>query len=288
MFGFKYPMMTPRRTILSLAGLPFCASGQRRFSPKLGLQLYSLRREAAKDLPATLALVRQMGFSKLEVGAFYGRTAAEFRGLLDSLGLTAVAYGSDWNRLNTNPAQVAEEARTVGASYVTASQIPRKKRLTLDDATGAAETFNRWGKTLSASGLRFCYHIHGYEFVEGPDGTLFDTLAKQTDPSLAAFEMDVFWVVFGNEDPARLLERYSGRFPLMHVKDIRKGEARTFNPGTVAEEASVPLGAGEVDWVSTLRAAEKHGVKEYFLEEEHPNAVAQMRQSLRYLETLRL
>ena len=86
--------------------------------------------------------------------------------------------------------------------------------------------------------------------------------------------------------PVKLLRRYSGRFPLMHVKDIRKGEARTFNPGTVTEEASVPLGTGEVSWVPVLEAARKHGVKHYYLEEEHPNTVPQMRQSLRYLERL--
>jgi sugar phosphate isomerase/epimerase len=107
------------------------------------------------------------------------------------------------------------------------------------------------------------------------------------DPKYANFEMDVFWVVFGNEDPVKLLERYSGRFPLMHVKDIRKGEARTFNPGTVREEASVPLGTGEVNWPPLIEAARKDGVRHYYLEEEHPNAVAQIQQSLRYLERIR-
>jgi sugar phosphate isomerase/epimerase len=170
---------------------------------------------------------------------------------------------------------------------VTCSQIPRKKQLTLDDATRAAENLNRWGEALAASGLRLCYHTHGYEFVSGPDGTLFDTLARRMDPKLANFEMDVFWVVFGNEDPVKLLERYSGRFPLMHVKDIRKGEARTFNPGTVTEEASVPLGTGEVNWPPVLEAARRHGVRHYYLEEEHPNAAAQIQQSLRYLERIR-
>jgi sugar phosphate isomerase/epimerase len=74
----------------------------------------------------------------------------------------------------------------------------------------------------------------------------------------------------------------------MHVKDIRKGEPRTFNPGTVEEEASVPLGQGEIDWRAVLRAARNTGVRNYYIEEEHPDAVNQIRQSLRYLETLRL
>jgi sugar phosphate isomerase/epimerase len=99
--------------------------------------------------------------------------------------------------------------------------------------------------------------------------------------------MDVFWFVFGDQDPTTALERYSGRFPLMHVKDIRPGEPRTFNPGTVAEEASVPLGTGEVDWPAVLRAARRHGVRRYYIEEEHPDAVRQIEQSLRYLKNLR-
>ena len=123
--------------------------------------------------------------------------------------------------------------------------------------------------------------------MPGPAGTFFDTLAKGMDPKFANFEIDVFWVVFGNEDPVKLLRRYSRRFALMHVKDIRKGEARTFNPGTVAEEASVPLGTGEVSWPPVLEAARKHGVKHYYLEEEHPKRVAQIGQSLRYLERVR-
>ena len=84
-----------------------------------------------------------------------------------------------------------------------------------------------------------------------------------------------------------MLRRYKGRFLLMHVKDIRKGVARTFDPGTVAEEDSVPLGTGEVDWVSTLAAAKESGMEKYYIEEEHPQAVEQIKRSLQYLEKLK-
>jgi len=269
---------------LAAAGLP--RSAAKEFSRPLGLQLYSLRREAAKDLPGTLAVIRQLGFRELEVGDLFKRTPSEFRNVLSSNGLKATSMGAAWAQLADSVNQPADHARALGVEYVTCSQIPRKKQLTLDDAVRAADDLNRWGESLARSGLRLCYHIHGYEFVPGPDGTLFDTLARRMDPAFANFEMDVFWVVFGDEDPVKLLTKYSGRFPLMHVKDIRKGEPRTFNPGTVAEEASVPLGTGEVQFPPLLDAARKHGVKHYYLEEEHPNTVAQIRQSLRYLERI--
>jgi sugar phosphate isomerase/epimerase len=280
--------MTSRRAFLTLAGAAAASAAGKKFSQPLGLQIYSLRRQAQKDLPGTLTLIRKLGFRELEIGGFYGRTPAEFKRMLSDHGLAAVSMGAGWDQLSKAANEAADQARTVGAQYVTCSQIPRKGRLTLENTTRAADLFNGWGESLAQAGLQFCYHTHGYEFVEGPDGTLFDTLARLMDPKVANFEMDVFWIVFGNEDPAKMLERYSGRFPLMHVKDIRNGEPRTFNPGTVREEASVPLGMGEVDWPPVLRAAEKHGVRKYFIEEEHPNALAQIQQSMEYLKNLRL
>lgn len=279
-------VMQSRRTFLALAAAGMCSGADQTFSNRLGLQLYSLRREAAKDLPGTLALVRELGFTELEVGGFFNRTAAEFQRILAGKGLKATSMGAGWAQLGKSIDKVADDAGAIGVKYVTCSQIPRKKQLTLDDAMRAAEDLNRWGESLARGGLELCYHIHGYEFVPGPDGTLFDTLAKRMDPRFANFELDVFWAVFGNEDPAELLQRYSGRFPLMHVKDIRKGEPRTFNPGTVEEEASVPLGTGEVNWRPVLDAARKHGVRHYYLEEEHPNTIAQIKESLRYLQRI--
>jgi sugar phosphate isomerase/epimerase len=279
--------MTSRRDFLALAGaaLPLAAAGQ-KFAGPPGLQIYSLRRQAAKDLPGTLELIRELGFRELEVGSFNGRTPAEFKKLADANGLAVTTVGAEWDQLSKSTAQAVDQAGVFGARYVTCTSIPRHKKLTPDDVTSASDHFNRWGEELSRAGLRFTYHPHGPEFVSGPDGRLFDTMAKRMDPKFANFEMDVFWFVFGNTDPAKMLERYSGRFPLMHVKDIRKGERRTFDPGTVAEEASVPLGTGEVDWPSVLAAARKHGVRHYYIEEEHPDAVRQIKQSLKYLEDL--
>jgi sugar phosphate isomerase/epimerase len=279
--------MISRRAFLLSAGAALPLSADEKFSSAVGLQLYSLRRPAQKDLPNTLALVRKLGFQELEVGGFYGRTAAEFRQMLTGNGLKATSMIAGWDQLLKSTNEVADQARTLGVEYVSCTSIPRKKKLTLEDVTIAANNFNRWGDSLRAAELRFCFHPHGPEFVSGPDGTLFDTMAKLMEPTVANFEMDVFWFVFGNQDPARMLERYSGRFPLMHVKDIRKGEPRTFNPGTVAEEASVPLGKGEVDWPSVLRAARKTGVRKYYIEEEHPDAVNQIEESLRYLRSVR-
>src|SRR4051794_3079889 len=149
-----------RRTLLALAAANFSTAA--RFSKSLGLQLYSLRREAARDLSRTFALVRELGFTELEVGDFFNRTASEFQRMLSANGLKATSMGAGCGELTKSVNQAADDAHALGVEYVTCSQIPRKKQLTLDNATRAAEDLNRWGESLASSGLRLCYHIHGY------------------------------------------------------------------------------------------------------------------------------
>ena len=224
----------------------------------------------------------------MEAGDLYGRSPAEFAGLVKSAGLRATSIGASWEALGKGLDGVVAHARTLGAEYVVCSTIPHSaKHLAAADCQPAADNLNRWGERLAGSGLRLCYHTHGTEFDPSPDGTRFDTLAKLTDPKFVNFEMDIFWIVYGHQDPVKLLRRYRGRFPLMHIKDIRKGTALGGSPADVLEEESVPLGTGLVDVRAALLAAEECGVRHYYLEEEAVEAEPQIRQSLRYLQGLR-
>ena len=255
---------------------------------EIGINIYSLRYLAEKDLPSTLRLVRQLGFSDVEAGDLYSRTPEEFRSLLDRAGLHATSAGVAYDALAGNIASVVSRAKTLGARHVVCATIPHSaKHLTAKDAEAAAQKLNLWGKSLAAEGLRLCYHTHGTEFDPSPDGTRFDTLARLSDPASVSFEMDIFWIVYGGQDPVQLLRRYPNRFPLMHVKDIRKGTVLGGSPADVREEESVPLGTGIVDVRAALLAAQDAGVEHLYLEDEAVDAVPQIRQSLRYLATLR-
>lgn len=281
--------MVSRRTFLAAACAVLAARAQRKFSDQIGLEIYSLRGEAEKDLPGTLALIRKFGFKEVEVSALYGRRATEFRRMLDDNGLKATSMMADHDRLTRQIQAVTADAHTLGAEYVVCGTIPHhKKHLTVEECKPAAGDLNRWGETLLASGLRCCYHTHGIEFDKTPDGTVFDTLARLTDPKFANFEMDIFWIVYAYQDPVKMLHQYPGRFPLMHVKDIRKDTVLGGSPGDVREEESVPLGQGLVDIPATLRAARKTGVRHYYIEDEAVDAARQIPASLRYLKSLPL
>ena len=254
----------------------------------MGIQIYSLRYQAEKDLPGTLALIRKLGFREVEVSSLYGHSAAEFRRMLDEHGLRATSIMAEYARVRNAVDAVAAEAHTVGAEYVVCSTIPhRQKYLSVEDCEQAAATLNESGERLARAGLRCCYHTHGIEFQKSGDGTVFDVLAKRVDPRYANFEMDIFWIVYGFQDPVKMLRRYPGRFPLMHVKDIRKGTPLGGSPGDVREEDSVPLGQGIVDIAAALRTAKATGVRHFYIEDEAVDAAKQLPISLEYLSRLR-
>jgi len=280
--------MIARRNFLAGACALAAASAQGSKAVPMGLEIYSLRREAEKDLPGTLALIRKFGFTEVEGGDFYGRSAAEFRRVLDANGLKLTSMMAAYDRLSRDIEAVAGDAHTLGAEYVVCSTVPHKKKLTAEECARAIESLNRFGENLAKAGLRCCYHTHGIEFEKSPDGTLFDTLVKGSNPRFVNFEMDIFWIVYAYQDPVKLLHRYPGRFPLMHVKDIRKGTALGGSPGDVMEEDSVPLGKGLVDIPAALRAAQETGVRHYYIEDEAVDAAQQLPESLRYLESVRI
>ncbi len=287
-------MRISRRAFLETAGVvsgAFCAAltgcAQSKQLPRFGLQTYSLRYEARKDLPATLALIREMGFEEVEVSGLYDRSAAEYRGLLDDNGLKAVSMMAGYDQLDNAVDSVADDAGRLGAKYVVCSTLPQERYMTDEESRSGAEFLNTRGAALAKSDLRFCYHTHGTEFAKVPDGTIFDTLMKRTDPQSADFETDIYWIVYAHQDPVKLLHRYPGRFPLMHVKDIRPGTVLGGLPRDVLEEESVPLGTGLVDIPAALRAAQETGVRNYFIEDEAVDAIRQIPISLRYLDHMR-
>lgn len=252
----------------------------------VGLQLYSFRHQFAKDVPGTMAMVRQFGFREVEVAGTYGLSLADFRKLLDKNGLKAISTGASFADLDTNVAKVVREAQVLGARYVTCAWIPHNgDAFTVQDADRAIEVFNTAGALLADNGIALCYHTHGYEFQTHQDGTFFDYLAENLDPKLVNFEMDVYWVKSPGYDPVALLQKYPKRFPLMHLKDRKPGTPDSMN-GHADVESNVVLGQGDVGIATVMKQARKSGVKHYFIEDESSRSVEQMAPSLAFLNQL--
>ena len=256
------------------------------FAQEIGVELYSFRKQLPGNVPAMLEKISKMGIRELEGGDSYGLPVDEFKSLLKNNNLKVISVGADFQQLAKNPQASVDLAKTYGAKYVVVFWIPHTDVFTIDDAKNAVTVFNTAGKLLKENGISLCYHAHGYEFGSYGEGTLFDYLAENFNPQYANFERDVFWIKHPGQDPVALLEKYSGRFPLMHLKDRKTGTAGN-QKGEANVESNVVLGSGDVGIAAIMKAAKKAGVKHYFIEDESSRSVEQVPLSLAYLRLLK-
>jgi sugar phosphate isomerase/epimerase len=254
----------------------------------LGLQMWSLREYLPKDLPGTLAKIRAMGFRDVEGAGLWHHTVAELRAALDAAGLRCQSAHMDYDRLRTKRDEAFAEARALGATWVVCPWISHDGPFTRETTLEAARAFNAIGAAAKTAGLGFAYHCHGYEFVPSTEGTLFDTLAAETDPITVAFQVDVFHAYYGGADPAALITRYAARVKSLHLKDLKKGVTVTAGSAIGPAEVDVPVGTGQIDMPAALRAARQAGVELYYVEDESTDPLAHIPESLSYLEHVKL
>jgi len=257
------------------------------FKGPVGLQLYSLRAEFTRNVPAALEKVKSYGIKYVETAGTYGLSPTRFRDMLKSNGLEPVSGHFPYERYRDDLDALVAEAKVMGLKYAGNAWITHKDAFDEQEAREAAAVFNRAGKVLKNQGIKFFYHVHGFEFQPYQDGTLLDLLMRETDPVLVHYQMDVFWIVFPGQDPVKLLEKYKGRWELMHLKDMRKGLKTGELTGKTDVTNDVALGIGQMDWPAILKAAKKAGIKWYFIEDESPTATDQIPQSLKFLETVK-
>ena len=268
------------------AELPAAEPAARLFPNTPGLCSYTFRNQFAKDVPGTLDAVKAMGITDLEFSNLFGLKAEELRRLLDERGMACSSYGVGYDVAVNKTDDVARDALALGATYVRVASIPHKPPFTAERAREVAVEFNRIGRLLrERHGLRFCYHNHGFEFVQHGDGTLFDLLMAETDPENVGIELDILWAHFPGVDPAKLVDRYGSRVKLMHLKDLKQGVKGDFS-GKTDPENDVVLGTGQIDVPAILRAAKRAGVAHYYIEDESSASPAQVPRSLVYLKSL--
>jgi sugar phosphate isomerase/epimerase len=276
--------MLSRRSFLISAGagaaagslLTSMAFANHHESFPLGIQLWTVKSEAEKDLEGTLRKVYAAGFREIEFAGYYGKTPAEISKLLKSIGFSLVSTHAGAGDIAKSGDKIIADARALGLKYVVCSspgvspekeKLPweeRMKAVDLTDWKWNADLFNKFGKQVADAGMTFGYHNHSAEFKKFGDVTAFDWLFANTDPKLVKIELDVGWVAVAQQDPIALLNKYKDRVVALHVKDVGKRGADGKDPPSVA------LGEGTVDWKSVIGTARKNGTKAFFYEQEEP------------------
>lgn len=239
----------------------------------LGIQMWTVKSEAEKDLEGTLRKLYAFGFREIEFAGYYGKSAADIGKLLKNIGLTPVSTHAAADLIASGGDQVIADAKALGLQYIVCSSpLSNAAKVKLNPAKKMgvggwkldAALFNKFGKQVKAAGLQFGYHNHYAEFKKVDGKTGFDTLFASTDPDLVKIELDVGWAVAASQDPVAILNKYQGRVVALHVKDIGK-----LNPDP-HKATTVAVGEGIVDWKKVIGTAQSHGVKHYFYEQEEP------------------
>ena len=273
---------------LGTTALAACASGGkssggggRNDTNLIGLQLYTVRDELAKDFDGTLAKVAAIGYKNMEFAGYYNRTPEQVRATLDKLGLISTSTHIGAQLMVADAAAQIRSAKIIGQDYITLPSYSFGR----EGAAGwkkAAAQFNQWGAMCRDAGLRLAYHNHNFEFaaLDGTNG--YTILLQELDPKLVDFELDLYWTVFADQKPLELFAKYPGRFAMWHVKDL------LLTNGT---KGMSPVGGGTIDFKTIFAHRKEAGLKHFFVEHDSAaqyqgGSLASIQASYTYLHQL--
>src|SRR4030095_11701712 len=278
-------MHTTRRTFLKKTA--FAAAGTMVFSNRLfatpdpsellGVQLYSVKEDMKKDPLATLKQVAAVGYKNVEHAnyvnrKFYGYSPAEFKKILDDLGLKMPSGHTVMGKQHWDDAKkdftdawkyTVEDAAIVQQQFVISPWLDESLRKTADDIKRYMEVFNKSGELCKKSGMKFGYHNHDFEFSQKfGDETVYDIILKNTDPSLVIQQLDIGNLYNGGATALDVMKKFPGRFQSMHVKDEIKATS-----GNEKYESTI-LGKGIVPVKEVIDLGRKSGGTIHFIVEQ--------------------
>jgi sugar phosphate isomerase/epimerase len=276
--------MLSRRTFIKTSGtlalgalaLPYVSPAAK--VQHIGIQLYTVRQAMLADARGTLARLAKLGYQELESarsqkGHYYGLNAKEMKQVTKDLGMNLrsghVHIDKDWQK-------TVDEAAESGQQYLICSSLPSTGQ-TISNYQRVAETFNKSAEACQKANLIFGYHNHEYEFAKDKGKVLYDVLLEESDPNLVKMELDLGWVIVTGNDPVHYFEKHPNRFPLWHLKDMKKDK-----------EESTEFGKGRINIKQMFQNAGKSGMKYFFVEQEEyaGDPMESVQHNIEYLKKL--
>ncbi len=226
----------------------------------VGIQLYTLRDDCAKDFKGTIKAVAGMGYHGVELAGDNGLSAEEMKALMTENNLQVAGSHASLDDLRTKLDAVAEFSLKIGNKRVICPYLPQEFQD--KGAAGfreAGKLLDEIGAKLGEKGLSLSYHNHSFEFKGKEGGKFFlDVLLSNASPKNLKAEIDTYWIQHGGCDPIEYIKTYAGRIELLHIKDMLDDENRSF----------AEIGAGILNWDGIFKASEEAGVAWYLVEQD--------------------
>jgi sugar phosphate isomerase/epimerase len=255
---FLYTSGSSALGALALAGLePIAIKAAARLS-KIGVQLYTVRKQMEKDFEGSLQKIAAIGYNQVEFAGYYERTPQQVKEILTRYQLEAPSTHVSLTNLQMKLDASIEAAKVIGHKLIVCPYLEDEDRKTLDQYQRHAETFNKAAVACRKAGIEFAYHNHDFEFTP-IDGKLpFDLLLAETDRELVKIELDLYWIKKGKQDALAYFDKFPGRFVAFHVKDMDKTPEGSFTE----------VGRGSIDFKGIFAQGKKAGVKYFIVEQD--------------------
>ncbi len=222
----------------------------------VGLQVYSVRVAAEKDLSGTIAKVAKMGYQGVEFAGWYGHSAKDIRKILDDNGLVCCGSHTPWEDLSdAKLASTIAFNKTIGNKYLICPWLEPNKTNPKQGWLDYARRFNVLAEKVKPQGMLVGYHNHAHDFAPVDGTTGWDLLASNTSKDVI-MQLDTGNALDGGGDPILYLKRYPGRATTIHIKEHSKT-----NPKAL-------IGEGDINWAQVLQLCRAGGTKWYIIEEE--------------------
>ncbi|HQU84374.1 MAG TPA: sugar phosphate isomerase/epimerase [Pyrinomonadaceae bacterium] len=246
---------------------------------KIGLQLYTVRRELEKNFEETLQKVAALGINEVEFAGYFGQKPEEIKKLLKLLKLNSPSAHIDTETLRKTLPKAIENAKIIGHKYLVLGYLPEQERKSLDDYKKLVELLNKAGEECKKSDLQFAYHNHDFEFKATEGKIPYDLILAETDAEKVKMELDLYWITKAGFDPFRYFEKYPKRFPLVHVKDMDNSSEKSFTE----------VGRGTIDFKQIFAKSKLAGIEHYFIEQDKTPAepLESVKISLKFLREMR-
>jgi len=227
---------------------------------KIALQMYTLRDfcKTAPEIAKTLARVRQIGYTAVQVSGMGPIEATELAKILRGEGLTCCATHIPMERMETETQKVIDDHAILGCKYTAIGGFFQKEFI-WQDWLNFFGRYNAIAAKFSASPVRIGYHNHSHEFMK-VDGRL---IMQSIIDNLSAdvwMEIDTYWVQHGGADPIQWINKVKKRIPCVHLKDM----SITFG----RQQLMAEVGEGNLNWSGILSACKLAGVEWYIIEQD--------------------
>ena len=246
----------------------------------IALQLYSVRNEAATDFRGTLEQVKAMGYDGVEFAGLHGYTAKEVKSMCDEIGLVPISAHVPYVDMLADPEGVLGTYAEIGCRFVVVPYLTPEHRPGTDGFADVIENVKRIGAVANSLGMTLLYHNHDFEFVKLDGKYALDMLYDEVSSDLLQTELDTCWVNVGGENPANYIRKYTGRAPVVHLKDFF-GEKSDDMYELIGIKASAPkrpgnfefrpVGAGLQNFPEIIRAAVDAGTEWLVVEQDNPS-----------------